>query len=153
MKTYNINNILIGIKMKRINILLIVAAFPMGNFAAASELLYRPINPSFGGNPNNSTHLFSLANTQNQFLPGREQLTPLEEFNERLQRALLGRISSAVSQDIVDGDGNIVPGVFETLDYTINITDLGGGVMRIDTTDKATGNVTTIEVRNDIDPL
>ena len=85
--------------------------------------------------------------------PGREQLTPLEEFNERLQRALLGRISSAVSQDILDGDGNIVPGVFETLDYTINITDLGGGVMRIDTTDKATGNVTTIEVRNDIDPL
>ena len=90
MKTHNTNNILIGIKMKRINILLIVAAFPMGNFAAASELLYRPINPSFGGNPNNSTHLFSLANTQNQFLPGREQLTPLEEFNERLQRALLG---------------------------------------------------------------
>ncbi len=139
--------------MNKIKTILVVAAFSISHYAAASELVFRPTNPSFGGNPNNSTHLFSLANTQNQFLPEREELTPLEEFNERLQRALLGRISNAVSQDIVDGDGNIVPGVFETLDYTINITDLGGGVMRIDTTDKATGSVTTIEVRNDIDPL
>jgi hypothetical protein len=34
--------------------------------AAASELIYRPLNPSFGGNPNLSAHLIGLAQIQNK---------------------------------------------------------------------------------------
>lgn len=30
----------------------------------ASDLVYTPINPSFGGNPGNSNHLFAVANAQ-----------------------------------------------------------------------------------------
>ncbi len=30
--------------------------------ARASDLIYQPINPSFGGNPFNSSHLLALAN-------------------------------------------------------------------------------------------
>jgi hypothetical protein len=33
----------------------------------ASELIYRPFNPSFGGNPNLSSHLINLAQIQNRF--------------------------------------------------------------------------------------
>lgn len=32
--------------------------------ARAADLLYTPVNPSFGGNPLNSTHLFAGANAQ-----------------------------------------------------------------------------------------
>jgi curli production assembly/transport component CsgF len=32
--------------------------------ASADDLVYRPINPSFGGNPLNSAHLLGLANAQ-----------------------------------------------------------------------------------------
>ncbi len=32
--------------------------------ASAGELVYTPINPSFGGNPLNSSHLLGLANAQ-----------------------------------------------------------------------------------------
>jgi len=119
--------------------------------AAASELVYYPVNPSFGGNPNNSGHLIGLAGSQNRHRPVNEQDSPLQEFNDRLQRSLLGRITSAVTRDIVDNDGNITPGTFETLDYAINIVDDGGGLMTIETIDKVTGETTTIQVRNDVD--
>jgi curli production assembly/transport component CsgF len=34
--------------------------------ARAGEIVYTPINPSFGGNPNNTSHLMGTANAQNQ---------------------------------------------------------------------------------------
>lgn len=118
--------------------------------ALATELVYRPTNPSFGGDPRNSAHLLGLAGPQNQFRDTGDQLTPTEEFNQRLQASLLSRITSAVTRDIVDIDGNITPGFFETTDYIINITDDGTGLMTIETTDRVTGETTVIQVRNDI---
>ncbi|MBC7156547.1 MAG: hypothetical protein H5U20_03415, partial [Rhodobacteraceae bacterium] len=38
----------------------VVAAAP----AIAGDLVYQPVNPSFGGNPGNSGHLLSIANAQ-----------------------------------------------------------------------------------------
>ena len=32
--------------------------------AAAEDLVYTPVNPSFGGNPFNSAHLLGIANAQ-----------------------------------------------------------------------------------------
>lgn len=116
----------------------------------SSELVHQFFNPSFGGNPNNSAHLLGLAGTQNQFEEEQDEATPLEEFNDRLQRSLLGRITSAVTSDIVDTDGNITPGVFETIDYTINVIDEGGGLITIETIDKVSGDRTVIQVRNDV---
>lgn len=120
--------------------------FSFGSEATASELQFNFFNPSFGGNPGNSAHLLGLAGPQNQYIEQREESTPLEEFNDRLQRSLLGRITSAITSDIVDQDGNIQPGVFETIDYTINITDIGDGMIRIETIDKLTGDKTVIEI-------
>ena len=34
--------------------------------ARAGEIVYTPINPSFGGNPGNTSHLMGLANAQNE---------------------------------------------------------------------------------------
>ncbi|MFY0734925.1 MULTISPECIES: curli assembly protein CsgF [Aurantimonas] len=34
------------------------------NTATAGDLVYTPVNPSFGGNPLNSSHLFAIANAQ-----------------------------------------------------------------------------------------
>lgn len=116
-----------------------------------SELVHQFVNPSFGGNPGNSSHLLGLAAIQNQFQEdGQDQGTALDEFNDRLQRSLLGRITSAVSQEIVDRDGNITPGVFDTIDYTINVIDEGDGLITIETIDKLTGDVTVIQVQNDV---
>lgn len=119
--------------------------------ASGSELVHQFISPSFGGNPNNSAHLLGLASAQNQFQDdGLEEQSPLDEFNERLQRSLLGRITSAVTQDIIDIDGNITPGIFDTIDYTINVIDEGNGLVTIETVDKLTGDRTVIQVQNDV---
>ncbi len=119
----------------------------------ASELVHQFTNPSFGGNPGNSAHLLGLAGTQNQFQDdGRDELSPLEEFNDRLQRSLLGRITSAITGDIVDSEGNITPGTFETIDYTINVIDDGNGLITIETIDKLSGDLTVIQVQNDVTP-
>ncbi|PBO82878.1 MAG: hypothetical protein COB95_00920, partial [Nitrosopumilales archaeon] len=39
-----------------------------------------------------------------------DELSPLEEFNDRLQRALLNRLTNTLSQTFVDEEGNLIPG-------------------------------------------
>ncbi len=116
--------------------------------AHASEMVYTPQNPSFGGNPNNGGYLLGIAAAQKQFEQEREESTPLEDFNERLERSLLSRITSAVTRDIVDVNGNITPGTFETTDFLIEIIDEGTGFITIITTDRITGEQSIIQVQN-----
>ncbi|WP_339760160.1 curli assembly protein CsgF [uncultured Sulfitobacter sp.] len=45
------------------------AVFIFSQTASAGELLFNPVNPGFGGNPNNIDYLLNLAQLQNQHLP------------------------------------------------------------------------------------
>ena len=129
-----------------------VAAFVLACGAGATDLVYRPINPSFGGDPLNGPTLLNEANAQNRHKDPDEQRdrfstqTPLQQFNDQLQRAILGRISSSVSGGLFNSSGQLVPGVVETADFRIAIVDLGGGVLSITTTDKVSGQSTTFQV-------
>jgi curli production assembly/transport component CsgF len=119
--------------------------------AQATEIVYTPINPNFGGNPLNGALLLNSALAQMDRDPTTKPKTALELFNESLQRSILSRISSAMSSAIVDpGTGALVPGTIETTDFTITIVDLGGGLMQITTTDKATAQSTSFEVSSAI---
>tara|TARA_R110002012_G_scaffold47399_1_gene124199 strand:- start:3955 stop:4260 length:306 start_codon:yes stop_codon:yes gene_type:complete len=53
------------LKVIRFSLAIIAIA---GTTAGAGELLYNPINPGFGGNPNNIDYLLNLAEIQNEFL-------------------------------------------------------------------------------------
>lgn len=137
--------------MKAINLIfgvLILACFQ----ANASELIYTPVNPSFGGNPLNGTFLLNSANAQNDKKDPDleedelEEPSELDDFNSSLQRALLSKLTSTLSGQMVDDDGNLVPGVLETGDFIIEITDLGGGQLQVTTTDKTNGESTTFKV-------
>ena len=129
-----------------------VAAQP----SAATELVYYPLNPSFGGNPLNGPVLLNSAEAQNKHKDpdaagagGLDNLdrTPLQEFNEMLERSILSRLTASAVSSIVDPDsGQLRPGVVETGNFTIGIVDLGGGLLRITTTDKTTGASTQFEV-------
>lgn len=114
----------------------------------AGELVYTPTNPSFGGNPLNGTVLLNQANAQNKFKESSSssQQSSLEQFNTMLQSAILSRVSSAVTSSIVGSDGKLVPGVVETTDFSIAITNLQGGLLQIVTTDKRTGQTTQFQV-------
>lgn len=121
--------------------------------AGAGELVYQPTHPAFGGSPLNGAVLLNEANAQNTYkdpsAPApRKPKSPLEQFNEKLQTAVLNRIANAISQDLFDIDGNLQPGTIETTDFTITIVDPGDGTLLITTVDKATGASSTFEILN-----
>lgn len=134
--------------LKPLATLAVLLTIGFSSVTASSELVYTPVNPSFGGSVVNGSYLLGLANAQKQFQLERKEKTPLEEFNDRLASSLLSRVTSAVTRDIVDSEGNITPGFFETTDFTIEIIDDGSGIITIITTDKGTGDQSIIEVEN-----
>ncbi len=133
--------------------ILLTALLP--TVALSTELVYVPVNPSFGGNPLNGSTLLGIASAINKHKDpastslggaGFGQQSALEQFNDILQRSILGRVAAATTSSIVGSDGRLVPGAIETTDFRINISDLGGGLLQITTTDKVTGASTSFQV-------
>ncbi len=109
--------------------------------ASAQELVYQPVNPSFGGNPFNSAHLLSIANAQNDFEPEEDDAadagsSDVDRFVRSLQSRLLSSLSSEVADAIFGEDaqdeGRIEFGD-QTIEFarslegiTLTITELGG---------------------------
>lgn len=124
----------------------------------AGEIVYTPVNPSFGGSPLNGAWMLNNAESQNDFkdkssTASRDlsrSTSDLDRFNDLLQRSLLNRIASSITSNIVTAEGELVPGTFETADFIIEIIDTGGGALQIITTDKTTGESTSFLVTNDI---
>lgn len=119
--------------------------------ASATVLVYVPVNPAFGGSPLNGPTLFNMAQATNKHkdpastssLLGK---TPVQQFNDMLQRSLLGQLATATVGGILGSGGKLKPGSVETGDFRIDIVDAGGGVLIITTTDKSTGETTSFQV-------
>ncbi|MFA5487869.1 MAG: curli assembly protein CsgF [Candidimonas sp.] len=122
--------------------------------ANATELVYYPLNPSFGGSPLNGQVLLNSALATNRHTDpdidddryGIEQQSPLQSFNDMLERSILSRLASEASANIVDPTGQFKPGRLETGNFTIDVADLGGGTLTVTTIDKLTGGMTTFQV-------
>ena len=113
----------------------------------ASELVYVPTNPSFGGRALNGSVLLAKARAQNKFtdpdVTKRVTRTPLQEFNRRLQNSILSRFTATISSGLIDADGNPVPGVFETSEFLIEVVVNNDETLTVTTTDKSGGDSTT----------
>jgi curli production assembly/transport component CsgF len=121
--------------------------------AHATSLVYEPVNPNFGGNPNNGVNLLNEANAQNKYKdPATTDLTSsqstLDQFNTQLQQAILSRVASSISSSIVGTDGTLHPGTINTGNFSISITQVTGNNLQVTTTDKTTGASTTFIVGN-----
>jgi curli production assembly/transport component CsgF len=121
--------------------------------AAATEIVYVPVNPSFGGNPLNGPLLLGSAQATNKHrddsgLGGSSPLnqSPLQQFNDTLARSILSQLASAATSRLIGADGKLIPGTLQTANFTISIADTGNGSLRITTTDKITGATTSFEV-------
>lgn len=109
----------------------------------ATELVYTPINPSFGGNPLNGTWLLNNAQAQNDFDdPDLKRNTTtatsaLDRFTSQLQSRLLGQLLDNIST------GNT--GSLSTDAFIVNVVD-DSGQLTIEVTDRATGELSEIKV-------
>jgi curli production assembly/transport component CsgF len=121
-------------------------------FTYATELVYAPVNPNFGGSPNNAPGLLANASASNkhglQAGLGGSLLnqTPLQQFNQTLERMVLSQLAAAASSKLMGQNGKLIAGTFTTENFIITVTDLGGGILRVTTTEKASGVVTSFEV-------
>jgi len=112
------------------------------NMAAASELVYEPINPSFGGHPLNAQWLLDSAQVQNRF---EEETDLLEQFESILDRQVLYRVSRMIMDEAFGEEEGFRPGSYQIGDYVIDIgTD--GVVITVVMTDTVTGDTTIVEV-------
>lgn len=123
--------------------------------AAATDLIYRPVNPSFGGDPLNGQSLLNSANAQNNYKDpqaaassgqgGGSNQSSIQVFTETLQRAILSRIASAVSGSVVGADGKLIPGTVSIGSISVTVVDLGT-TLRITTLDTSSGQTTVFEI-------
>ena len=121
--------------------------------AHAGELVFTFVNPGFGGNPLNGSVLLNAAQAQNRTkdpdapAPAQTtQQTSLQQFNDILERSVLSRLASAATSGIMGSNGQLIPGTVNTGNFSIQISDLGGGLLQVTTTDKATGASTSFQV-------
>jgi len=123
---------------------LYLAGSSLAGWAQASELVYTPINPSFGGNPLNGSWLLSNAQAQNDYSASSSSssssatgLSTLERFTSQLQSQLLSQVLS----NIKDGKS----GTLQTDAFIVNIIE-DSGSLSVQVTDRATGAVSEIAV-------
>src|SRR5262245_13707182 len=83
---------------KRLAILLVAVS----SSAHAQDLVYTPINPSFGGSPLNSNHLMGIAGAQKpeKKNAGLAEQTQSEMFLKQLQSRLLSALAGQVTDAI-----------------------------------------------------
>lgn len=113
----------------------------------ASELVYSPTNPSFGGNPLNGSYLLGNAQAQNDTSASTRggsfrSSSALDRFTTSLQSRLLSQLLADV------GEGNT--GSLVTDDFVVEIVD-DSGTLSVVVTDRITEEVTIIEV-NGLNP-
>jgi curli production assembly/transport component CsgF len=116
--------------------------------ASAQDMVYRPLNPSFGGDPFNSGHLLGLADRQNQHQDSGSSpfasRNSTDQFRRQIQSSLLSRVASQISDRILGEDAQ------DSGRFRIDTTEISfqrlDGVILIDILDNLTGGTTTIEI-------
>jgi curli production assembly/transport component CsgF len=98
-------------------------------------LIYRPINPAFGGNTFNYSWMLSSAQGQDRLkdpsvsTTARTTTTPsaLTSFSESLQRQLLSRITNQVINTQF-GENALREGTFQFGEFQVEITNATEGI-------------------------
>ena len=126
---------------------IVVGCLFFGGTSVASELVHSPINPSFvGGNSFNGQYLLNSAAMQNKHKEAIDHQTPLEQFNDSLQRNLLYAVTSKLTQDMY-GEGGFKPGHYTYAGMNVDVVGGTDGVT-ITITDTNNGGTTTVTVPN-----
>lgn len=116
----------------------------------ASELVYKPINPSFGGSPLNGSYLLNKAQSQNQHKAKISKKTSAEKFKESLERAYINKVVRELT-DLAFGelsDTSIFDqnSIFVSGDMEIQVITTNSDSITVQVTNTATGEVTIIEI-------
>ncbi|MFL9815212.1 curli production assembly protein CsgF [Stutzerimonas sp. VN223-3] len=123
---------------------ILLAGLLLSSGVTATELVYTPVNPSFGGSPLNGAWLLGNAQAQNDTKDpdaiDRSSLTgtsALDRFTSQLESRLLSDLLGDI------GTGN--EGTLTTDDFIVNIINDSGN-LTVQITDRLTGEVSEVIV-------
>ena len=112
--------------------------------ASATELVYTPVNPSFGGSPLNGAWLLGNAQAQNSkkdpdaldrsSLLGNQ--SALDRFTSQLESRALG--------DLLNGVKDGKTGSVTTDDFIVRVYNGDAGLLIVEITDRLTGEMSEI---------
>ncbi|WP_447894754.1 curli assembly protein CsgF [Vreelandella sp. GE22] len=120
-----------------------VVALAGGSAALAGDLVYRPLNPSFGGDPFMGTYLLGKAQAQDTNTDPNARSIQQLSSTDRLVQNLESRLISQLISDV--GAGNANQGSFDSGEFNVVVSDNGGQLV-VRVVDKLTGDVTNISV-------
>ena len=120
-------------------------------YTISTELVYTPINPSFGGSPLNGSMLLNKAQSQNKHKAPINEKTYAEKFQDSLERAYINRMVREIT-DLAFGEGVDdslfnQDSIFASGDYEIQILTSGSDAITVQITNTITGEVVVIEVQ------
>ncbi len=130
-------------------ILILFFAFSICHHSFGQDLVYRPINPAFGGDTFNYQWLLSSAEAQNKFTgedESRDERSDLERFTESLNNQLLSQISRSLFNEQFGEDG-LTEGTFSFGTLFIEIFPSGEGLV-INILDTSTGDQSQVIIPN-----
>ncbi len=131
-------------------IILLAFILPWCFALRAQQLVYKPINPAFGGNTFNYNWLLSSAEAQNKYqAPNRfsyKKKSELEKFTETLNRQLLNSLSKDLFKQNL-GDADLTEGTYVFGSLVVTISPAING-LDITIIDQNTGEETNILIPN-----
>ncbi|MBA3988422.1 curli assembly protein CsgF [Aliidiomarina maris] len=119
-------------------ITVVIAAACMSKPVMATQLVYEPINPSFGGNPLNGSFLLQKAQSQNAHRADTSQRSFVQRFQEQLERNIINSLTRRIA------DGELVEGIYDTGEYTVEVIGQPDGSVLVYITNNASGELTVI---------
>ncbi|WP_394498383.1 curli assembly protein CsgF [Shewanella sp. ENK2] len=112
----------------------------------ATQLIYQPVNPAFGGSYLNGSYLLANAAAQNDHQSSSGSGYTPPTALERLASSLESRLMSQLFNDAANGG----EGYLLTDDFEINVVNEDGALI-VHITDILTGETTIIEVGGIVD--
>ena len=124
-------------------LILFTCMFVTGVFG--QQLVYRPINPAFGGDTFNYNWLLSSAEAQNTFSEEstNQQTSEIDEFTNNLNRQLLNQLSRSLFNEEFGGQDLNREGTFNFGSLFLEIFPSNEG-LTIDILDTNTGEKTQV---------
>jgi curli production assembly/transport component CsgF len=130
----------------KVNFGIAILIMAVSTTAYAQDLTYTPINPSFGGNPFNSSHLLGIATAQKKEkkTPAGAEQTESQQFLQQLQARMLSALAGQVT-DAIFGDN---PQDHGTVSFGNQIISFERGLdaVHLTVTDLAAGTTTQIDI-------
>lgn len=120
--------------MRKFNIIIFLI-FSVVGFCQSQDLVYRPVNPAFGGDTFNYQWLLSSAQAQNLIedpaFADTEEDNTLDQFAESLNRQLLNQLSLQLVTNQF-GENGLEEGSFTLGDFQVDVSNnLEGLVINI----------------------